>query len=410
MAVSLLSVLEIGTTSVKVLMGEVREDGGIMIAGVGEAESRGVRKGEIVDFELALQSVRSAMEDAEQNAEESIGESIYLVASAGRAASLLHAAGIPVLNEYEEPGGEVTSDDVEHLLEVARKISLPNDRMRLHTLQQNFEVDGRGGIVNPAGMLAEELRVGMVLIHGGRSAIENLKKLMQSVPVTCEDAAFGGFCSALAVLTNEQKRAGVVVVDLGGGTTDFVVYNSGMLRLAGSIAVGGDHVTADISSGLNINRRQAETLKKESGSAIINRMDGEQNLSIPSEGGFSGRVVRSATLQTIIHARMEETFRLIADQLEENHLSGMLCGGIVLTGGGSALNGIADLAQQVFNAPAHIGKAQDCTGISTQNKDDARFAALIGGIRYAESQQPEVPANRSAMREWFAKLWGGRHA
>ncbi len=407
MAASLLSVLEIGTSTVKVLMGEVREDGGIMVAGLGEAESRGVRKGEIVDFELALAAVRRAMELAEQNAGTSIGERIYLVASSGRAASLLHAGGIPVLNEYEEPGGEVTAGDIEHLLDVARKIPLPNDRMRLHTMQQNYEVDGRGGIVNPEGMLAEELRVGMLLIHGGRPMIENLKKLMLSVPVTCEDAAFGGLCCALAVLTPEQKRAGVVVIDLGGGTTDYVVYNSGLVKFAGSIAVGGDHVTVDICSGFNINRRQAEALKKESGSAVINRMERELDISIPAESGFGGRVVRATALHTIIHARMEETFRLIADQLEENRLAGVLSGGIILTGGGSALSGIADLAQQVFNASAHIGKLQDCTGISTQKKEDARFAAVIGGIRYAAGLRPEAPKIRSAWREWFAKLWRG---
>ncbi|MFA7257482.1 MAG: cell division protein FtsA, partial [Kiritimatiellales bacterium] len=268
MAASFITALEIGTTTVKVLMAEVREDGGLMVAGLGECESRGVRKGEIVDFELALDAVRRAMETAEAVAHKSIGESVYLVASGGRAESRLHVGGIPVLNEYEEPGGEITREDIDQALEVARKIPLPDDRMRLHTLQQNFEVDGRGGIVNPERMLAEELRVGMLLIHGQRVVVENLKKLMESVPVVCADAAFGGFCSALAVLTPEQKRAGVVVIDLGGGTTVYIVFNAGLVKLAGSIAVGGDHITADICSGLNLNRRQAEALKKESGSAL----------------------------------------------------------------------------------------------------------------------------------------------
>jgi len=406
MAASLITALEIGTTTIKVLMGEVREDGGLMVAGIGECESRGVRKGEIIEFELALEAVRRALETAEANAHRSIGERVYLAASGGRAESRLHRAGIPVLNEYDEAGGEISPDDIEHALDVARKVPLPDERIRLHTLQQHFEVDGRGGIVNPAGMLAEDLKVEMLLIHGRLSTVENLKRLMQNVPVTCADAVFGGFCSALAVLTPEQKRAGSVVIDLGGGTTDYVVYNSGLVKLAGSIAVGCDHITADISSGLSINRRQAEKIKIESGNAVLNRMAGEQNISIPSEGGFAGRVVRSSALHTIINARMEETFRLIADQIEEHGLSGVLSAGILLTGGGSAMEGAADLARQVFNAPAQVGKVQECIGLSTK-REGARFASVLGCIRYAASQMQDLPKNRTPVHQWFSKLWGG---
>ncbi len=406
MAASLITALEIGTTTVKVLMGEVREDGGLMVAGIGECESRGVRKGEIIEFELALEAVRRALEIAEANAHRPIGERVYLAASGGRVESRLHKAGIPVLNEYDEAGGEISAEDIEHALEVARKVPLPDERIRLHTLQQHFEIDGRGGIVNPEGMLAEEMKVGMLLVHGRGSTVGNLKRLMENVPVTCADAAFGGLCSSLAVLTPEQKRAGSVVIDLGGGTTDYVVTNAGLVQLAGSIAVGGDHVTADISSGLNINRRQAEKIKIESGNAILNRMADEQNISIPAEGGFAGRVFRSSALDTIIHARMEETFRLIADQIEEHELSGVLSAGILLTGGGSALKGAADLARQVFNAPAQIGNVYDCIGLSTK-REGARFASVLGCVRYAASQMQDTPKNRTSLHTWFSKLWGG---
>lgn len=406
MSAPLITALEIGTTTIKVLMGEPREDGVLMVAGIGECESRGVRKGEIIDFELALDSLRRALEDAEANSRRSIGEKVYLAASGGRVKSRLHRAGIPVLNEYDEAGGEITAGDVDHARDVARKIPLSNDRVRLHTLQQNFLVDGRGGIVNPVGMLAEDLKVEMLLIHGRRATVENLKRLMQNVPLTCTDAAFSGFCSGLAILMPEQKRAGSVVIDLGGGTTDYVVYNAGLVRLAGSIAVGGDHITADICSGLNINRRQAEKLKKEFGNAVVNRLESEQNISIPPEGGFSGRIVRSSALHAIIHARLEETFGLIAEQIEEQGLSGVLSAGIHLTGGGSALEGVVDLAQQVFNAPAQIGKVQNSIGLSTK-REGARFSALLGCVRYAASQMDFIPKKRSPLAEWFVKAWRG---
>jgi cell division protein FtsA len=405
MAAPLITALEVGTTSVKVLMAEVREDGGLMVAGTGECESRGVRKGEIVDYELAHNAVRRALDEAEASSRRSIGERVYLAASGGRAESFMHAAGVPVLNEYDEPGGEVTREEIAQALDVARKIPLADDRIRLHTLQQTFEVDGRGGIVNPERMLANELRVGMLLIHGQRTVVENLKRLVEQVPVICQDAAFGGFCSALAVLEPEQKRAGVLVIDLGGGTTDFVVYRAGLVKLAGSIAVGGDHVTADISSGLNINRRQAELLKKKSGSALINRLQSDQSLSIPAEGGFSGRIVRAATLYTLMNARLEETLRLIAERIEAAGFSGLLSAGVVLTGGGAATAGIADLAQQVFNAPCRIGRVVDCIGLSGK-QDSMRYAATVGCVRYAVSLMKEHPPVRTAWRQWLARLWG----
>jgi len=403
-----LTALEIGTTTVKVLMGEVREDDGLTVLGIGETASRGVRKGEIVDFEMAIGVVQRALELAEENSSQRIGEAVYLTVSGARAESLLHWAGIPVFNEYGEPGGEVTADEIEQLTEMARKVPVPADRLRLHTLQQYFEVDGRGGIVNPEGMLARELRLGMLAVHGQASVVQNLKRLAENVPLTCTDAAFGGLCSALAVLTSEQKRSGAVVVDLGGGTTDYVVFSDGLIKLAGSFAIGGDHVTADISSGLNINRRQAEKLKRDSGSAVINRMESDQNLSIPAEGGFSGRVVRAMALHTIINVRMEETFGLVAGQIEENGLNGVLSAGVIVTGGGSALAGITDLGQQVFNAPCRVGRPREVTGLSTKN-EGARFAAALGCLRYAAGRRIELPKRRFELAGWVKKLWSGSH-
>jgi cell division protein FtsA len=235
--------------------------------------------------------------------------------------------------------------------------------------------------------------------------VDNLKRLLLDVNVECADAAFGGFCSALAVLSMEQRRTGSVVIDLGGGTTDFVIYKSGLVRLAGSIAVGGDHLTADLSSGLSLNRRQAEALKKEHGSAMINRMEGDQNISLPREDAFPGKLIRASAVQAVIKARMEETFELIAEQIEEAGLSGMLGGGVVLTGGGASLTGVSDLARKVFNAPAQIGSLQNCIGIPSK-KEGARFASVIGCIRYASLQQAEHETEPKTIRQWISKFLG----
>jgi cell division protein FtsA len=403
---SFLTALEVGTSTVKVLIAEVREDDVLMIVGSGEQPSRGVNKGEIIDFSLALDSVQKALEKAEENAGFSVGDQLYLVASGGRVQSRMHLAGIPILNEEGEVGGDISAEDVEHALDVARKVPVQEERSRMHTLQQHFEVDGRGGIVNPQGMLAYELKAGMLLIHGRKSTVSNLKRLLDHIPIGCSDAAFSGFCSALAVLTADQKRAGALVIDLGGGTTDYVVYKGGLVKLAGSIAVGGDHVTADICSGLNINRRQAETLKHESGNAMINRLEGDQNLSIPAEGGFPGRIVRSSAVQAIVNARMEETFQLISDQIEECGLSGLLGAGVFLTGGGSALQGSVDLSRQVFNAPAQVGRIRECIGLSAGG-GEARFASVVGGLHYAASQIANSDDEKGGIKAWLSRLWGG---
>lgn len=401
-----ITALEIGTTSVKVLMVELDPTGDWSIVGWGECASQGIHKGQVIDFEEAEETVRHALREAESQAKHLVGEHLYLAASGGSVDSFLHRAEVLVLNEEDEPGSEIIADDLEHVLDVARKIPLADDRVRLHTLCQGYEVDGRGGIENPIRLTAQQLAASMLLIHGHRSTVENLKKLVKSVPIECADAAFSGYCSALAVLSDAQKKGGAVVIDLGGGTTDYLVYSWGKVKFAGSVPIGGNHLTMDVCRALNLNFKQAESLKKASGSAMINPMEGEQSYFVPAEDGFPGCKVRSITLQTILHARMEELFELIAEQIHAAGLSDALCAGVFLTGGGSALNGVVDLAQQVFNAPAQVGQLNQPLDASISGPA-VRFAAVSGAVRYAIEQFPEVSPDRSRWGRWWSKLWGG---
>jgi cell division protein FtsA len=263
-------------------------------------------------------------------------------------------------------------------------------------------------ITNPVGMAGEEQRVDMLTIHGKRSAVDNFRKIVDDAPITCTDAVFSGLCSAMAVVTDEQKKAGVLVVDIGGGTTDFTLYHDGFIQAAGSFAVGGDHVTNDISVGLQIPLSQAEMVKKKDGSALTNLMERDHNISIPAASqGFSGKMVRAVTLNTIINARMDEILMMVKDQVDLQCPNILLSSGVLLTGGGSFLNGVRDLGQKVFNVPCTHGKPYDVQGLPSA-KDSPLYACHVGAIRYAASlNKPVVKA--SIGKKLLTFFWGGTH-
>jgi cell division protein FtsA len=406
MGMEAIAVLEIGTSTVRVVVGELRDDGIVSVVGIGEAESQGIRKGEITNRDHAITSVRAALKAAEENYRKNI-HSVMLVTSGGQAecrtSTGIHKLVDPALNRL----AEIASEDVGEVVEIARKVALPENRIKLHTLQQYFEVDDTINVTNPAGLAGEELRVDMLTIHGKRSTVENFRKMVDDVPVECSDAVFSGLCSGMAVVNEEQKKAGVLVVDIGGGTTDFVLYSDGFILSAGSIAVGGDNVSNDISIGLQVPIGQAEEIKKREGSALTNLMERDHNISLPASQGFSSRMVRAVTLNTIINARMEEIFTLIKDRIDLQCPNVPLSAGVLLTGGGAFLNGTRDLGQKVFNVPCAHGKPYDVQGLPSA-KDGPLYAAHIGCIRYAASLRgiEEKPSFRKKLINWF---WGGNH-
>jgi cell division protein FtsA len=405
MALEVTAVLEIGTTTVRVVVGEVRDDGVVTVLGIGESESHGIRKGEIINRDAAIASVRSAIKAAEKNCRKAI-HSVILITSGGQA-EVKKSIGIHrVVDPSDNQLAEVDESDVDDVLRIARKFSLPDKRIRLHTLQQYFQVDDSLNITSPVGMACEELRVDMLTIHGKRSAVDNFRKIVDDVPIACTDAVFTGLCSCMAVVSEEQKKAGVLVIDIGGGTTDFVLCYDSLVLTAGSFAVGGDHVTNDVSIGLQIPLKQAEFLKKKDGCALTNLMERDHNISIPAVSqGFGGKMVRAITLNTIIHARMDEIFTLVKEQVERQCPNVPLSAGVLLTGGGSFLTGARDLGQQVFNVPCMLGKPFDVQGLPTA-KEGPFYAGLIGAIRYAASlRKTEAPL--SLGRRLVKVLWGG---
>jgi len=406
MSIEATAVLEIGTSTVRVVVGELRGDGMVTITGIGEAESRGIRKGEIINRDHAVASVRAALKAAEENRRKSI-HSVHLVTSGSQAESKTSTGIIKLVDPADNQLSEIHADDIDDVVEVARKVALPESRIRLHTLQQYFQVDDMLDVASPVGMAGEELRLDMLTIHGKRSTVDNFRKIVEDTPIDCADAIFSGLCSAIAVVNDEQKKAGVLVVDIGGGTTDFVLYHDGLVLAAASFAVGGEHVTNDIASGLNIPPTHAEQVKLRDGSALTNLMERDHNISIPAQQGFSGKMVRAVTLNTIINVRMEEIFMLVKEHIDRHCPNVPMSAGVLLTGGGAFLTGARDLGQKVFNVPCSYGKPINVQGLPSA-KDAPRYAAHVGCIRYIASLQ--VKEEKTTVGKKLIKLfWGGSH-
>src|SRR5213595_1496084 len=377
--------LEIGTSKICVVVGEGRPDGAIKILGVGQTPSRGVRKGEIVDFETAMKCVHEAVVDAEQKSDVMI-RSVY-VAVAGSHLHSFNNRGCVMLPEDRD---EIDERDVEDVKINAREVSIPAQNAFLHSLIQHYHVDGQNGVLNPIGMLGQKLEADFHIIHGLRTRIQNTIRCVKELPLDVEDVVFGGLASAQVILTQHQKDLGALVIDIGGGTTDYILYADGAVKQSGCVALGGDHITNDISMGLRIPMARAEKLKIEEGSCTLgNCLPGEMIL-LKDDSGFAGKEIEQEMLNTIIHLRVREAFDLLRSGLEEEPFLNYLGAGVFVTGGCSLLNGIDHLAEEVFEMPAHIAHAQTMSGL-TSASENPQLSTAIGLIKYAQAVQSDRP-------------------
>ena len=390
--------VEIGTSKTVVLVGEMRDDGHVMITGMGEQTSVGIRKGEIIDFENAVAGVRLALEKAEEHSSVSIRQ-VYLAASGGHIQSLVNRGAVPVADK----DGEITRDDIEQVMDVARALNLPPEREMLHTICQHFCIDDQERVVKPEGMVGARLSLDMLVLHGVRTRLHNTVRVVRSVPVDILDVAFSGLCSALAVLTPEQKQGGVVVIDVGGGITDYLAYSDGVVAAAGALGLGGDHVTNDVALGFNIPTTQAENLKRESGQAFVDASTTSQRVSLAAEVGFQSRTVSVKALHTVINARMDEILGMVRKRLEAEGLLRRVGAGIVLTGGGARLKGAAELAEKVFGLPCAVGKPRNISGLATAT-EGPQYATGAGVIQYAFKTMAER-SDSAGLGYWLKGLF-----
>ena len=350
MAIPPIAALEIGTTRTVMCVSESDENGRVKITGVGTYPTIGVRKGQVVDLSQARTGVESAAKQAEKQADVSIWQ-VLLATSGGH----VQAGVNPGMVTIRSGDHVVSREDIEEVTENAKEVQLEADRQVLHTITQSFTVDDQPGIVKPEGMRCKMLTLNVMAVHGLKSRIDNAVNVAKSAQLDVTDVAFSGICAALAVLTPEQKRNGVVLVDLGGGTTNYVAYCNNVISAVGCIAVGGDHVTNDIALAFNIPLNRAEEVKRAEGSAVIDAESGGRRTVLSADVGFEERVLSCKALHTVINARMDETFRVLRSKLDEASVLPHLGGGVVLTGGGAYLRKVTDLGHRVFGLPCRIG-------------------------------------------------------
>lgn len=368
--------LEIGTSKVCAVVGEVAEGGDLRITGVGQAKSRGVRKGEIVDTVTAVEDIRTAIAEAEQMADVEI-RSVYLGVTGG------HIRGFNNRGRHTIPSvdREITQDDVKDVVKNARAINIPAENHVIHVIRQHFIVDGQEGIVQPVGMLGAQIEVDVHVVHGVTNRLQNPIRAVKSLQLDVEDIVFNGIASSLAILTPEEKELGALVVDLGAGVTNYVAYVNGIIKHTGVLAVGGDHVTNDLAYGLKVSMGRAEALKIEHGSALVEPGDKGRTVTIPNDIGLPERTINLEHLHRIMSLRVEEIFQIIAEDVESAGLIDYLRAGVRLCGGGARIPNIVRLAEQVFGLQVSVGRTKSISGL-VSTLDQPEFATGIGLVKF----------------------------
>jgi len=380
--------LEIGTSKICVVVGETRLDGTTKILGVGQAPSRGVRKGEIVDFETAMKCVLEALSDAETKSDVMI-KGVYVGVTGAHIQSFNNRGCVMLPDDHDE----IDEQDIEDVKINAREVSIPAQNAFLHSIIQHYHVDGQDGVLNPVGMLGHKLEADFHIIHGVRTRIQNTIRCVKELPLEVEDVVFNPLASAQVVLTQQQKNMGALVIDMGGGTADYILYVDGAVKQSGSLGIGGDHITNDISMGLRIPMARAEKLKIDEGSVILGNCLPGETVVLKDDSGFAGKEVERETLNTIIHLRVRETLELLRRTLEEESFINFIGEGIFITGGCSLIRGIDNLAEETFEIPARIAHAQTMSGL-TSAFQNPQFSTAIGLIKYAQAVQAERPQRR----------------
>ncbi len=396
--------LDIGTSKVLAIVGEVGPTGEVEIIGVGHHPSRGMKRGVVVNIESTVQSIQRAVEEAELMAGCEI-HSVYAGIAGSHIASF-NSHGIVAIKDKE-----VGQGDIERVLEAARALAIPTDQKLLHILPQEFIIDKQDGIREPIGMSGVRLEAKVHIVTGAVSAAQNIVKCVRRCGLEVDDVILEQLASSMSTLTEDEKELGVCLIDIGGGTTDISVYTEGAIRHTAVIPIAGDQVTNDIAIALRTPTQYAEELKQKYGCALTQLAHRDETLEVPSVGDRAPRKLSRQMLAEVIEPRIEELYGLVQAELRRSGFEDVLGSGMVITGGCSKMEGMVDLAEEVFHMPVRLGLPQYIGGLKGVVQNPI-FATGVGLVLYgARSRQGRgfvprpttngVKAVWEKMRGWF---------
>ena len=394
--------LDIGTSKVVCIVGEVKDDGLLEVIGLGSHPSKGLKKGVVVNIEATVQSMRRAIEEAELMA----GCEIHSVFAgiAGSHVRSLNSHGIVAIRDRE-----VRPEDVDRVIDAARAVAIPADQRVLHILPQEFIIDEQEGIREPIGMSGVRLEAKVHMVTGSESAAQNIIKCVKRCGLHVDDVILEQLASSYAVLTQDEKDLGVCLVDIGGGTTDVAVFTDGAIRHTAVIPIAGDQVTNDIAVALRTPTHHAEEIKLQYACALPQLAHPEESIDVPSVGDRPPRRLARQTLAEVVEPRYEELFGLVQAELRRSGFEDLIAAGIVLTGGSARMEGAVELAEEVFHVPVRLGFPQQVSGMANVVRNPIYSTAVglllfgheSGGKRRGEAGDLGLGSLWQRMKRWF---------
>jgi cell division protein FtsA len=392
--------LDIGTSKVAAIVGELSSDGNIEIIGIGSTPSRGLKKGVVVNLESTVQSIQRAIEEAELMAGCQI-RSVY-AGIAGSHIRSLNSHGIVAIKDKE-----VTQYDIDRVIDSARAVAIPADQKILHILPQEFVIDLQEGIKEPIGMSGIRLEAKVHMVTGSVSASQNIVKCIRRCGLEVDDIVLEQLASCNSVLTDDEKELGVCLIDIGGGTTDIAIFAEGAIKHTAVIPIAGDQVTNDIAVALRTPTLNAEDIKRKYACALTQLANVDEVIEVPSIGDRAPRKISTQNLAEIIEPRYEELMLLVQSELRRSGYEELIAAGIVLTGGSSKVMGLIDLAEEIFHMPVRMGGPQNVTGLTEVVKNPIHSTG-VGLLMYGKEHQgvgrgidSDGPSVFSRMKNWF---------
>ena len=393
--------LDIGTSKIGVVIGDVSETGDVQVLGVGMSPSEGLRQGVVINLDAAVDSIERAVKEAELTAGISVDEAV--VGIAGDHIRSVNSRGVVAVSRSDH---EITQADVDRVIDAAKAIALPIDREVLHVLPQEFIVDNQPGIKNPVGISGVRLEAEIHIVTGAVTSAQNIVRSVKRAGIRVSALVLEPLASSCAVLDKSEKELGTALVDLGGGTTDIALFYEGAIRHTAVIGLAGQNVTNDIALGLRTPLEQAEQIKLKYGCGYKDAVPDNSIFIVPGIGGRDPREVTRDVLCTIIQPRMEEIFSLAAKEIKRSDYGELLGAGVVITGGGSLLLGAVELAEEIFGMPSKVGVPTGFTGM-VEAASSPVFATGVGLILYGAGEQEDTLKGFGEQEEgMFQRVFG----